>query len=138
MRPTLKSLRGAFYSKTYGHSGNYFSCLKMFPGVTFFHFDELVQGIGICILIKKNIIVWFVCCPIQERVTKFLYQLYKLKIIPKKVCIMRLYTIQYCVFRVNQLIHISNCRNLYEAEKAYLACLLKSTKNPKTVTCSSG
>ena len=33
---------------------------------------------------------------------------YKTKVIPNKVCIIRLYTIKYCIFRVNRLIFSRN------------------------------
>ena len=45
--------------------------------------------------------------------------LYKTKVIPNKVCIIRLYTIKYCIFRVNRLIFSRNFTSMALTISAY-------------------
>ena len=47
---------------------------------------------------------------------------YKTKVIPNKVCIIRLYTIKYCIFRVNRLIFSRNFTSMALTISAYFNC----------------
>ena len=57
--------------------------------------------------------------PPDNQILADLFGEYKTKVIPNKVCIIRLYTIKYCIFRVNRLIFSRNFTSMALTISAY-------------------